>query len=138
MVHAVGLAWAERMRGSSRVAITYFGDGATSEGDFHEAMNFAGVQKLGVVFLCQNNGWAISLPTERTDRRGDHRRKGHRVRDARAQVDGNDLLACTRHPEAVDRAQGGYGPTLIEAVTYRVGLTRLPTILAGIAIRMSR
>jgi pyruvate dehydrogenase E1 component alpha subunit len=62
MVHAVGLAWAERIKANDRIAITYFGDGATSEGDFHEAMNFAAVFEVGCVFFCQNNGWAISMP----------------------------------------------------------------------------
>ena len=65
MIHAVGLGWAALLRGEDSVALTYFGDGATSEGDFHEAMNFAGVYRTPTIFLCQNNGWAISLPTER-------------------------------------------------------------------------
>ena len=62
MIHAVGLSWASRLQGKTDIAITYFGDGATSEGDFHEAMNFAGVYQTGTVFFCQNNGYAISLP----------------------------------------------------------------------------
>ena len=78
MIHAVGLGWAERLRGSDRVAITYFGDGATSEGDFHEAMNFAGVYRTPTVFVCQNNGWAISMNRERADGVGDHRAEGGR------------------------------------------------------------
>lgn len=122
MVHAVGLAWAERLRGSSRIAITYFGDGATSEGDFHEAMNFAGVQSLGVVFLCQNNGWAISLPRSEQTASETIAEKAIGYGIPGYQVDGNDLFAmyeATR--EAVDRARSGDGPTLIEAVTYRIG-----------------
>lgn len=122
MVHAVGLAWAERLRRSSRVAITYFGDGATSEGDFHEAMNFAGVQKLGVVFLCQNNGWAISLPTSEQTAAETIAEKAIGYGMPGLRVDGNDLLAMyAATTEALDRARAGYGPTLIEAVTYRVG-----------------
>lgn len=122
MVHAVGLAWAERLRGSSRIAITYFGDGATSEGDFHEAMNFAGVQGLGVVFMCQNNGWAISLPRSEQTASETIAEKAIGYGMPGYQVDGNDLFAmyeATR--EAVDRARSGDGPTLIEAVTYRIG-----------------
>jgi 2-oxoisovalerate dehydrogenase E1 component alpha subunit len=122
MVHAVGLAWAERLRGSRRIALTSFGDGATSEGDFHEAMNFAGAFGVGCVFLCQNNGWAISLATAKQT-------AAERIADKAVgygmpgvQVDGNDVLAvyaATR--QAVDRARAGDGPTLIEAVTYRIG-----------------
>lgn len=122
MVHAVGLAWAERMLGSSRIALTYFGDGATSEGDFHEAMNFAAVQSVGVVFLCQNNGWAISLPTNEQSGSDTIAEKAIAYGSPGVRVDGNDLLAvfaATR--DAVARARAGEGPSLIEAVTYRVG-----------------
>jgi pyruvate dehydrogenase E1 component alpha subunit len=122
MVHAVGLAWAERLRGSRRIALTSFGDGATSEGDFHEAMNFAGAFGVGCVFLCQNNGWAISMATAQQT-------AAERIADKAAgygmpgvRVDGNDVLAvlaATRR--AVERARTGEGPTLIEAVTYRIG-----------------
>lgn len=122
MVHAVGLAWGERLLGSSRIALTYFGDGATSEGDFHEAMNFAAVQNVGVVFLCQNNGWAISLPTIEQSGSDTIAEKAIAYGMPGVRVDGNDLLAvfaATR--DAVERARAGEGPTLIEAVTYRVG-----------------
>ena len=122
MVHAVGLAWAERLLGSSRIALTYFGDGATSEGDFHEAMNFAAVQNVGVVFLCQNNGWAISLPTSEQSGSETIAAKAIAYGMPGVRVDGNDLLAvfeATR--DAVERARAGEGPSLIEAVTYRVG-----------------
>ncbi|MEN3356951.1 MAG: pyruvate dehydrogenase component alpha subunit [Mycobacteriales bacterium] len=122
MLHAVGLAWAERYRRSDRVALTMFGDGATSEGDFHEAMNFAGVYRVGCVFLCQNNGWAISLPTERQTAAATLADKAIGYGMPGVRVDGNDVLAVYEATEAaVLRARGGDGPTLIEAVTYRVG-----------------
>jgi pyruvate dehydrogenase E1 component alpha subunit len=122
MVHAVGLAWAERLRGSKRIALTSFGDGATSEGDFHEAMNFAGAFGVGCVFLCQNNGWAISMATSKQT-------GAERIADKAVgygmpgvQVDGNDVLAVyAATKQAADRARAGDGPTLIEAVTYRIG-----------------
>jgi pyruvate dehydrogenase E1 component alpha subunit len=122
MVHAVGLAWAERLRRSTRIALTYFGDGATSEGDFHEAMNFAGVLQVGCVFVCQNNGWAISMPREAQTASETIAQKAVAYGMPGVQVDGNDVFAvyqCTR--EAVERARSGGGPTLIEAVTYRMG-----------------
>jgi pyruvate dehydrogenase E1 component alpha subunit len=122
MLHAVGLAWAERYRHVDRVALTMFGDGATSEGDFHEAMNFAGVYRVGCVFLCQNNGWAISLPTERQTAVAALADKAIGYGMPGVRVDGNDVLAVYQATEAaVLRARGGDGPTLIEAVTYRVG-----------------
>jgi pyruvate dehydrogenase E1 component alpha subunit len=122
MVHAVGLAWAERIRGSTRVALTYFGDGATSEGDFHEAMNFAGAFGVGCVFLCQNNGWAISMPRSSQTASATIAQKAVAYGMPGVQVDGNDLFAvyqATR--DALERARHGGGPTLIEAVTYRIG-----------------
>lgn len=122
MVHAVGLAWAERLRGSRRIAMTMFGDGATSEGDFHEAMNFAGVYGVGVVFLCQNNGWAISLPRSQQTASETIAEKAIAYGMPGVQVDGNDVFAVHQAAlEAVHRARDGGGPTLIEAVTYRVG-----------------
>jgi pyruvate dehydrogenase E1 component alpha subunit len=122
MIHAVGLAWAEKLRGADRIAITYFGDGATSEGDFHEAMNFAGVYGLPVVFLCENNQYAISLRRDRQTAAETIAVKGQGYGVPGVLVDGNDLFAvvdATR--EAVERARTGGGPTLIEAVTYRLG-----------------
>ena len=122
MVHAVGLAWASKLKADNRVALTYFGDGATSEGDFHEAMNFAAVFDVPCIFFCQNNGWAISLPREEQTRSETIAQKAIAYGMPGVQIDGNDLLgvyATTR--EAVARARAGGGPTLIEAVTYRVG-----------------
>ena len=122
MVHAVGIAWAERLRGSRRIVMTMFGDGATSEGDFHEAMNLAGVAKAPVVFLCQNNGWAISLPRSEQTASESIAEKAIAYGMPGVQVDGNDLYAVhAAARDAVTRARSGEGPTLIEAVTYRMG-----------------
>ena len=122
MLHAVGLAWAEQLRGTGRIAITYFGDGATSEGDFHEAMNFAGVFRVGCVFFCQNNGWAISLPREEQTASATIAAKAAAYGMVGRLVDGNDVLAVYQvTQEAARRARAGEGPTLIEAVTYRMG-----------------
>lgn len=122
MVHAVGLAWAEKLQGSERVALTSFGDGATSEGDFHEAMNFAAVFDLPCVFFCQNNGYAISLATRFQTRSETIAQKAGAYGMPGLRVDGNDVLAVLEAvSSAVDRARNGAGPTLIEAVTYRVG-----------------
>jgi pyruvate dehydrogenase E1 component alpha subunit len=122
MLHAVGLAWAEKLRGSDRVALTSFGDGATSEGDFHEAMNFAGVYQTPVVFLCQNNQYAISLRRDRQTAGSTIAGKAEGYGIPGVLVDGNDLFAVfSVTSEAVQRAQSGGGPTLIEALTYRLG-----------------
>lgn len=122
MIHAVGLAWAEQLKGSGRIALTSFGDGATSEGDFHEAMNFAAVYSTPTVFLCQNNGFAISYPTSEQMATETVAEKAAAYGMPGARVDGNDVvavLAAVR--EAAERARNGKGPSLIEAVTYRVG-----------------
>ena len=122
MLHAVGLAWAEQLRGTGRIAITYFGDGATSEGDFHEAMNFAGVFGVGCIFFCQNNGWAISLPREEQTASATIADKAVAYGMPGRVVDGNDVLAVYQATqEAAERGRAGAGPTLIEAVTYRMG-----------------
>lgn len=120
--HAVGLAMAARALGEEAIAIAYFGDGGTSEGDFHEALNFAGVFKAPVLFFCQNNGWAISVPVSRqtATRTLVEKSAAYGIRGVR--VDGNDALAVYEVVrEARRRALGGEGPTLIEAVTYRIG-----------------
>ena len=122
MIHAVGLAWAEALRGSDRVALTSFGDGATSEGDFHEAMNFAAVFSTPTVFLCQNNGFAISYPRAEQTRSESIAMKAEGYGMPGVLVDGNDVAAVFEVVSgAVTRARNGEGPTLIEAVTYRLG-----------------
>lgn len=122
LLHAVGLAWAERLQGRDRIAIAYFGDGATSEGDFHEALNFAGVYRLPVVFLCENNQYAISTPRERQTAAPSIAVRAEGYGFPGVLVDGNDLFAVYRATaEAVDRARSGGGPTLVEALTYRIG-----------------
>lgn len=122
MLHAVGLAWAEALQGRDRIAMALFGDGATSEGDFHEAMNFAAVYRIGTVFLCQNNQYAISMPRRRQTVSESIAQKADAYGMPGVLVDGNDLLAMYRVArEAVGRARSGVGPTLIEAYTYRTG-----------------
>jgi len=122
MLHAVGLAWAERLQGRDRIAITYFGDGATSEGDFHEAMNFAGVFQAPVVFLCENNQYAISLRRDRQTASSTIAGKADGYGIPGVLVDGNDLFAVySVTAGAMQRARSGGGPTLIEALTYRLG-----------------
>jgi len=121
MLHATGIAWAFKLRKEPRVAITYFGDGATSEGDFHEAMNFASTLQVPVVFFCQNNQWAISVPRESQMNSETVAQKAIAYGMPSVQVDGNDLFAVFKATkEAVERARGGGGPSLIEAVTYRL------------------
>src|SRR5829696_1733725 len=118
--HAAGLAWGKKLRGERAVAIAYFGDGATSEGSFHEGANFAGVMKAPLVLLCNNNQWAISTPVAQQTRAEAlvDKAAGYGIPGVR--VDGGDVLAvyeATR--EAVERARAGDGPTFVEAVTYR-------------------
>jgi pyruvate dehydrogenase E1 component alpha subunit len=121
--HAVGLAYAAQYRGDDVVVMCYFGDGATSEGDFHEALNFAGVWHVPVVFVCQNNQWAISVPLKKQTHSRTIAQKALAYGLPGIQVDGNDVLAgYAASREAVDRARAGGGPTLIECVTYRLGV----------------
>src|SRR5215203_7095862 len=118
--HAVGLAWGKRLRGERAVAIAYFGDGATSEGSFHEGANFAGVMQAPVILLCINNGWAISTPVEEQTRAETLAAKAAGYGMPGVRVDGYDVLAVYEATcEAVERARAGDGPTFIEAVTYR-------------------
>jgi pyruvate dehydrogenase E1 component alpha subunit len=121
--HAVGLAYAAQYRNDDVVVMAYFGDGATSEGDFHEALNFAGVWHVPVIFLCQNNQWAISVPLKKQTNSRTLAQKALAYGVPGLQVDGNDVLAVhTAAREAVARARAGEGPTLIECVTYRLGV----------------
>jgi TPP-dependent pyruvate/acetoin dehydrogenase alpha subunit len=106
-----------------KVAMTFFGDGATSQGDFHEAMNFAGVFQVPVVFICQNNQWAISTPRSKQTRSETIAQKAAGYGFSGVQVDGNDILAVySASMKAVERARIGQGPTLIESLTYRMSL----------------
>jgi pyruvate dehydrogenase E1 component alpha subunit len=122
---AVGLAYGLRFRGDdeSPVVLTFFGDGATSEGDFHEGMNLASLLEAPLVLLCQNNQWAISVPVEKQTRSKTLVQKALSYGMPGIQVDGNDILAVySAVAEAVQRARDGGGPTLVECVTYRMSL----------------
>ncbi|MEK7172306.1 MAG: thiamine pyrophosphate-dependent enzyme, partial [Patescibacteria group bacterium] len=120
--HAVGYAWGLRMQKKPGITVSYFGDGATSTGDFYEAMNFAGVFKIPTIFFCQNNQWAISIPRSRQTAAKTLAQKADSAGIPGVQVDGNDIFACfSAMSEAVARARNGEGATLIEAVTYRAG-----------------
>ncbi|MBI4575294.1 MAG: pyruvate dehydrogenase (acetyl-transferring) E1 component subunit alpha [Planctomycetes bacterium] len=122
IVQATGCAMAMRARGRDQVAMTWFGDGATSSNDFHVGLNFAGVYRAPVVFFCQNNGWAITLPVDRQTASTTLAVKAKAYGLPGVRVDGNDVRAVvTAARDAVDRARAGGGPTLIEAVTYRMG-----------------
>ena len=120
--HAVGVAMAAKILKHRVVVMTIFGDGATSRGHFHAALNFAGVFKAPVVFVIQNNQWAISMPARRQTASVTFAIKGVAYGVPSVRVDGNDVIAVyTVAREAVERARRGEGPTLIEAVTYRMG-----------------
>src|SRR5881296_547739 len=119
--HAAGLAWGKRLRGENTCAIAYFGDGATSEGSFHEGANFAGVMRAPLVLFCNNNQWAISTPLEAQTAAETLADKAVGYGIPGVRVDGADVLAVYEATsEAVARARLGEGPTFIEAVTYRV------------------
>jgi pyruvate dehydrogenase E1 component alpha subunit len=122
MVHAVGIAWAERFKGTNRIVATFMGEGATSEGDFHEACNLAGVWKAGVIFYVQNNHWAISLPWEKQSASPTVAEKAFAYGFEGVRIDGNDIFAVYAAVKmAAERARRGEGPTLIEGLTYRLG-----------------
>jgi TPP-dependent pyruvate/acetoin dehydrogenase alpha subunit len=120
--HATGLAWGLQLQDKDGMVLAYIGEGGSSEGDFHEALNLAGVLRAPIVFFLQNNQWAISTP-----RRAQSATESFALRAAGygfpgVEVDGNDVMAVyDTTVEAVERARGGGGPTLIEAVTYRMG-----------------
>src|SRR5215217_4620815 len=118
--HAAGLAWGKKLRGERACAIAFFGDGATSEGSFHEGANFAAVMRAPAILFCNNNGWAISTPLSAQTAAETLADKAVGYGIPGVRVDGLDVLAvyeATR--EAVERARAGDGPTLIEAVHYR-------------------
>lgn len=120
--HAVGIAMASNIKGEKEVTLTYIGDGGTSEGDFHEALNFAGVFNAPVVFIVQNNQYAISVSRNIQTMSRTIAQKAIAYGIPGIQVDGNDILAMyAATKEAVDRARNGGGATLIEALTYRLG-----------------
>ena len=122
MLHAVGLAWSCKYRNEKRLACTFFGDGATSEGDFHEAMNFAANLDLPVVFFCQNNGWAISVPAKMQCSAPTLAQRGLAYGMHCVQCDGNDIFAVVKvMRDAAQRARDESRPTFIEGLTYRLG-----------------
>jgi pyruvate dehydrogenase E1 component alpha subunit/2-oxoisovalerate dehydrogenase E1 component alpha subunit len=119
---AVGAAWAAKRQGAGAITVGFMGDGATSQPDFHNAMNFAAVFRLPCVLICQNNHWSISVPTSRQTASKTIAVKAHAYGMPGMRVDGNDVLSVYRAvSEAVARARGGDGPTFIECVTYRIG-----------------
>ena len=119
---AVGAAWAMKMKKHRSLAVGFTGDGATSQPDFHNAMNFAGVFKVPCIILCQNNHWSISVPVARQTASATIAIKGQAYGVPSMRVDGNDVLAVYKAvSEAAARARAGEGPTFIEALTYRIG-----------------
>ena len=121
IVHGVGYAMGLKLDGARACSIAYFGDGSASEGDFHEGANLAGVFTAPVILFCQNNGWAISVPTA-NQTAGEIWKRAEGYGFPGVRVDGNDVLAVYRATkQAAERAYAGDGPTLIEALTYRIG-----------------
>jgi len=122
-LHAVGRAWASKIKKEKDVTIVYGGDGATSEGDFYEACNFAGVFELPIILIIQNNQWAISLPRAKQSAAETLAQKAIAAGIDCIQVDGNDIFAVYKATkDAVDKARKGKGPTVIEMVTYRLSM----------------
>lgn len=121
IAQAAGYAWGAKLRKDDMGVLVYFGDGATSSNDFHHGMNFAGVFATPCIFFCRNNGWAISVPTERQTASRTFADKGVAYGVPGVRVDGNDVFAVIRVTrQALQRALQGGGPTLIEALTYRM------------------
>ncbi|APR74899.1 Branched-chain alpha-keto acid dehydrogenase, E1 component, alpha subunit protein [Minicystis rosea] len=121
ITQAVGFAWAAKLKHEDLVSLVYFGEGATSSSEFHNGMNFAGVYKAPCVLFCRNNGWAISVPTERQTASAGFAVKAEAYGIPGVRVDGNDLFAVIKVTrDAIARAARGEGPTMIEALTYRL------------------
>ena len=119
--HAAGIALGMKLKKERNVVLAFMGDGATSEGDFHESLNFAGVFKVPCVFVCQNNQYAISTPISKQTSSQTIAQKGIAYGIPSIKVDGNDIFAMfSATQEAVSRAREGNGPSLIEAFTYRL------------------
>jgi 2-oxoisovalerate dehydrogenase E1 component alpha subunit len=122
ITQAVGFSWAAKLKKEDVVSGVYFGEGATSSNDFHTGLNFAGVFKVPVVFLCRNNRWAISVPSEKQTASASFAGKAIAYGIKGVRCDGNDALAVYRTVrEAVERAARGDGPTMVEMMTYRLG-----------------
>jgi 2-oxoisovalerate dehydrogenase E1 component alpha subunit len=122
VAHATGWAWGSRLRGEGAATVVFFGDGAASQGEVHEAMNYGGVFAAPIVYLLENNGWAISMPSGAQSQAGELAARGAAYGMVGVRVDGNDVFAVREVvAAALDRAREGAGPTLVEAVTYRMG-----------------
>lgn len=121
LLHAAGAAMAAKYKGDRVAVMTYFGDGATSKGDFHEGFNMAGVYKLPIIFICQNNQWAISVPREKQTASRTLAQKAYAYGFEGIQVDGNDIFAVYKTTkDAVQQVKQGKGPVFIECLTYRM------------------
>jgi 2-oxoisovalerate dehydrogenase E1 component alpha subunit len=121
LLHATGIAWAAKLRKTEQVVITYIGEGSSNQGDFHEGLNFAGIHKLPVIYVVENNGYAISVPMALQSAVEDIAIRGAGYNMPGVIVDGADVLACYRAGKtAIDRARAGEGPTLIEAKVSRL------------------
>ncbi len=121
ILHATGIAWAAKLKKTEQVTITYLGEGSSNQGDFHEALNFAGIHQLPVIYVVENNGYAISVPTSLQSAVEDIAIRAAGYNMPGVIVDGADVLACYRAGrDAIDRARSGAGPTLIEAKVSRL------------------
>ena len=121
ITHAAGCAWASKLKNEKNVSLVYFGDGASSKGDFHEGLNFAGVFKVPAIFICENNQYAISVPRKRQTAAETIAQRAISYGIKGIQVDGMDVFAMYKATkEAVDNARAGNGATLIESMTYRL------------------
>jgi TPP-dependent pyruvate/acetoin dehydrogenase alpha subunit len=119
--HAAGAAWAAKLKGDDTRFLVYFGEGSSSRGEFHSAMNFAGVHKPPIIFMCENNGWAVTTPTDLQTASATFAEKGDAYGVRNLRVDGNDPLAVYAVTKEARELAASEGPTLIEAVTYRTG-----------------